>query len=259
MVDNLAPPPGAEALGSGALAAHLMRMALFRVPSESAQAPAEIWPGVETLIDGIDAALAGDPEPTPAALKQAWQQAVHLTTDLDMLREMSALLSRAGGERLAATPPDADRAHRLAAFLARSELELWRARVAYGYEEMTHLEELTRNSPMVAMMLLSGKTGQAQELDWLRLTPVRWGCLALYDDATRAPTSTLSVAGTYRRSGPPLPNRATQFVAGAFPPAEWCPAPGSTVGMDVFVLVPVTTASRDWGVLALLGPIEAHG
>ena len=192
VVDNLAPPPGAEALGNGALAAHLVRMALFRVPSESAQVPAEIWPGVETLIGGIDAALAGDPEPTPAALRQAWQQAVHLTTDLDMLRAMSALLSRTGAERLAATPPDPDRAHRVAAFLARSELELWRARVAYGYEEMRHLEELTRNSPMAAMMLLSGKTGQAQELDWLRLTPVRWGCLALYADATRTPTSTLT-------------------------------------------------------------------
>ena len=259
VVDNLAPPPGAEALGNGALAAHLVRMALFRVPSESAQVPAEIWPGVETLIGGIDAALAGDPEPTPAALRQAWQQAVHLTTDLDMLRAMSALLSRAGAQRLAAAPPDPDRAHRVAAFLARSELKLWRARVAYGYEEMRHLEELTRNSPMVAMMLLSGKTGQAQELDWLRLTPVRWGCLALYADATRTPTSTLTVAGTYRLSGPPLPDRGTHFIAGAFPPAEWCPAPGSTVGMDALVLVPVATASRDWGVLALRGPIEAHG
>ena len=68
------------------------------------------------------------------------------------------------------------------------------------------------------------------EPDWLRLTPARWGCLALYADATRAPTSTLSVAGTYRRAGPPVPDRGTHFIAGAFPPAEWCPAPGSAVG-----------------------------
>ena len=233
-------------------------MALFPVP-EPGRVPGDIWPGVETLIGGIDAALAGDPEPTPAALRQAWQQAVHLTPDLDVLRAMSALLSRAGAQRLAATPPDPDRAHRLAAFLARSELELARARLAFGHEEMTHLEELTQKSPTVAMMLLSGKTGQAQELDWLRLTPARWGCLALYADATRSPTSTLTVAGTYRLSGPPLPDRGTHFIAGAFPPAEWCPAPGSAVGTEVLMLVPVASASRDWGVLALRGPIEAHG
>ena len=260
--DNLEPPPSAEALagcGNGALAAHLVRMALFPVSSERAQVPGEIWPGVETLISGIDAALAGDPEPTSTALRHAWQQAVHLTPDLDVLRAMSALLSRAGAQRLAATPPDPDRAHRLAAFLARSELELWRARLAYGHQEMTHHEELTRKLPTVAMMLLSGKTGQAQDLGWLRLTPVRWGCLALYADATRTPTSTLTVAGTYRLSGPPLPDRGTHFIAGAFPPAEWCPAPESAVGTNVLMLVPVASASRDWGVLALLGPIEAHG
>ena len=262
MADDLAQPPGAEALaacGNGALAAHLVRMALFPVPSDPAQVPGDIWPGVETLIGGIDAALAGDSGPTPAALRQAWQQAVRLIPDLDVLRAMSALLSRVGAQRLAAMPPDPDRAHRLAAFLARSELKLWRARVAYRHEEMTHLEGMTQDAPRVAAMLLSGKTGQAQELDWFRLTPARWGCLALYADATRSPTSTLTVAGTYRLSGPPVPDRGAHFIAGAFPPAEWCQAPGSAVGTDVLMLVPVASASRDWGVLALRGPIEAHG
>jgi hypothetical protein len=109
------------------------------------------------------------------------------------------------------------------------------------------------------MVLLSGQTGQAQRLDWLSLTPARWGCLALYTNATRAPTSTLSVVGTYRRSGPSLPNRGTQFLAGGFPPAEWCPAPGPPVDTDVLVLLPIAGASRDWGVLVLRGPIETQG
>jgi signal transduction histidine kinase len=260
--DNLGPPPGADALavgGNSALAAHLVRMVLFPVLSEPGRAPAEIWPGVETVIGGLDAALAGDHEPTPAALRQAWQQAVNLTPDLDVLRAMSALLSRAGAQRLVAMPPDPDRARRLAAFIARSELELWRARLAYGREAMTHLAELTQNSPTLAMTLLSGKAGQARELGWLSLTPARWGCLALYGDATRAPTSTLTVAGTYRLSGPPVPPPGTPFIAGAFPPAEWYPAPGSAVGPDMLVLEPVASASRDWGVLALRGPLEAHG
>jgi PAS domain-containing protein len=262
MAVDLGPPPDMDALAvceNGTLATHLVRMALFPVNLDPAQRPRDIWPGVETLIDGIDAALAGDPEPAPKALRQAWQQAVRLTPDLEALRAMSALLSRAAAQRLADTPANADRAHRLAAFLARSEFELWRARVAYRHTGVTHLEELTQNSATVAMIVLSGKTGQAQELDWLRLTPAHWGCLALYADATRDAMSTLSVAGTYRRSGPPVPDRDTLFLAGAFPPAEWCPAPGSAVDTDVLMLVPVASASRDWGVLALRGPIDAHG
>ena len=256
-IDDLAPPPGGEALGNSVLAAHLVRMAVF--PSEPGREPADIWPGVETLTGGIDAVLAGDREPTAAALRQAWQQAVRLTPDLDVLRAMSALLSRAGAGRLAARPPDPDRAHRLAAFLARSELERARARLAFGHEEMTHLEELTLKAPAAVMILLSGKAGQAQELDWLRLTPARWGCLALYADGTSSPASTLTVAGTYRLSGPAVPDRGRQFIAGAFPPVEWCPVSGSAVGTEVLMLVPVASASRDWGVLALRAPIEAHG
>jgi PAS domain S-box-containing protein len=262
MAADLGPRPDAAAMAkfeNGALAGQLVRMALFPVPPEPGRTPAEIWPGVETLIGGIDAALAGDPEPDPAALSQAWKEAVRLTPDLDMLRAMSALLSRAGAQRLAATPPDPGRAQRLTAYLARSEHELARARLAYHYEGMAHLEELAQNAPTVAMVVLSGKTGQAQQLDWLRLTPAHWGCLALYDDATGAPTSTLTVAGTYRRSGPPVPDRGTHFVAGAFPPAEWYPAPGTAVDTDVLMLMPIVSASRDWGVLALRGPIDAHG
>jgi PAS domain S-box-containing protein len=262
MAADLGPPPDADGpagFQNGALAAQLVRMALFPMPSEPGRTPAEIWPGVETLIAGIDAVLAGDPEPTPVALSQAWQEAVRLTPDLDVLRAMSTLLSRAGAQRLAATPPDPGRAQRLSAFLERSELELWRARVAYHYEGMARLEELAQNAPTVAMVVLSGKTGQAQELDWLRLTPARWGCLALYADATRAPTSTLTVAGTYRRSGPPVPDRGTHFVASAFPPGEWYPVPGTAADTDVLMLVPIASASRDWGVLALRGPIDAHG
>ena len=120
--DNLGPPPSAEALAEcedSALAAHLVRMALFPVPSSRPRYQERSGQASETLIGGIDAALAGDPEPT-ATLRQAWQQAVHLTPDLDVLRAMSALLSRAGAQRLAAMPPDPDRARRLAAFLARS-------------------------------------------------------------------------------------------------------------------------------------------
>jgi len=261
VADDLGPRASAETLaacGNTTLAAHLVRMAQFPVPSGPAQVPGDIWPGVETLIGGVDAALAGDPEPNPAALRQAWQQAVRLTPDLDVLRAMNALLSRAGAQRLAAMPPDPERAHRLAACIARSELELARARLAYGHEEMTRVEELSQKSPTVAMMLLSAETGQAQTLDWLRLTPARWGCLALYADATHSPRSTLTVAGTYRLSGPPLPVRGTQFITGAFPPAEWCAGPGSAVGSDVLILVPVASASRDWGVLALRCPIDTH-
>jgi len=259
MSENVALASVAEPLASrsnSALAAQLVRTAQFPVAPEPGRAPEEIWPGIQTLIGGMDSARAGAPEPARAALIQAWREAVHLIPDLEVLRAMSVLLARAAAERLATAPPDPDRAHRVAAFLERSELSLWHARLGFEREHTAQLEELTQNSSTVAMTLLSGQTGQAQELDWLRLTPVRWGCLALYPDATRNPKTTLRIAGTYRRSGPPLPSPGTEFVAGTFPPANWFPEPGADVGTDVLMLLPVASASRDWGVLALCGPFE---
>ncbi|HTU01386.1 MAG TPA: ATP-binding protein, partial [Candidatus Sulfotelmatobacter sp.] len=259
MSENVALASVAEPLASrsnSALAAQLVRTAQFPVAPEPGRAPEEIWPGIQTLIGGMDSARAGAPEPARAALIQAWREAVHLIPDLEVLRAMSVLLARAAAERLATAPPDPDRAQRVAAFLERSELNLWHARLGYEREQMAHLEELTQNSPTLAMTLLSGQTGQAQELAWLRLTPVRWGCLALYPDATRTPKTILRVAGTYRRSGPPLPSPGTEFVAGAFPPADWFPEPGADVNADVLMLLTVASASRDWGVLALCGPFE---
>ena len=123
---------------------------------------------------------------------------------------------------------------------------------------MTHLEELTQNSPTVAMMLLPGRPGSPGA----RLAPAHPGALGMSRALRRRDARSdehTDVAGTYRRAGPPVPDRGAHFIAGAFPPAEWCPAPGSAVGPDVLVLVPVASASRDWGVLALRGPIEAHG
>ena len=68
--------------------------------------------------------------------------------------------TRAGTQRLAAnaTRPGA-RSPPRGVPLARPELKLRRARVAYRHEEMTHLEKLTQDAPRVATMLLSGKTG----------------------------------------------------------------------------------------------------
>ena len=256
MADNLALPSGAEPLAlrsNSALAAQLVRMALSPVAAEPGRPPEKIWPGVQTLLGGIDAALSGGPEPAPAALTEAWQEAVRLIPDLEVLRAMNTLLTRAAEQRLATAPPDPDRGHRVAAFLAQSEFRLWHARLGYEREQMAHLEELTQSSPRVAMALLSSQAGQAQELDWLRLTPVRWGCLALYADATRTPKTILRVAGTYGRSGP---RPGTELVAGAFPPVDWFPESGADVKADVLMLLEVASASRDWGVLALCGPFE---
>ena len=226
--------------------------------SERAQVPGEIWPGVETLISGIDAALAGDPEPTPTALRQAWQQAVHLTPDLDVLRAMSSLLSRAGAQRLAAAPPDPNRAHRLAAFLARSELELVRARLAYGHQQMTHLEELTQKSPTVAMTLLTGKTGQAQGStgsgsprragDVSRCTPTRRASDEHTDGGGDVPPVRAALAGSrhaLHRGRVP----AGRVVPSAGIRRRHRHAHARAGGQRVTRL----------GVLALLGPVEAHG
>ena len=152
----------------------------------------------------------------------------------------------AGAQRLAAAPPDPNRAHRLAAFLARSELNSCAPGWLTGISRSPISRSSRRSRPRCDDAALEDRAGPRTR--WPG-SPRRAGMSALYADATHTPTSTLTVAGTYRLSGPPLPDRGTHFIAGAFPPAEWCPAPESAAGTDMLMLMPVGSAtSRDWGV-----------
>jgi signal transduction histidine kinase/DNA-binding LacI/PurR family transcriptional regulator/ActR/RegA family two-component response regulator len=255
---TLATAPVPTADWQAALASQLIHLALFPVTPDPATPPTRIWPGVATLIQGLAATMVDAPPMGGSELEQAWREAVALTPDLQSLQAILMSLAQAGTQRLADEPYDGA-AERLSAFLARAHLELWRARVARETAQITHLEELTYNNYQIARTLLSAAPNEMQQLGWLRQTPVRWGCLALYaPDRTDLPDP-LVVAGTYCQDGGTMPLIGQHCPTTMFPPPEYFTHAGAGHESDVLMLLPVSTTSHTQGVLAISAPIESQG
>jgi PAS domain S-box-containing protein len=256
-VADLVPTSKLDAAGADwrdVLAAQLVRLALLPAAPEPGSPPARVWPAVDVLVRGVEAAVVGDRPPHAAELDQAWREGVALTPDLEILSAMIKLLARAGAERLGASPDPAAVA-RLETFADRARLEMVRARIAQETLQARHLETLTQNNYQIAMTLLTADPAQVQQLGWLRQTAVRWGCLALHTDDRSDASSALVVVGTYSGDGATLAALESHYAAPAFPPPEFFPPirPGDPA---IVMLLPIRTALRSWGVLALCAPIE---
>jgi anti-anti-sigma regulatory factor len=66
------------------------------------------------------------------------------------------------------------------------------------------------------------------------------------------------VTGFYSRDTTTETLLGNRYVAANFPPTNRLPVSARDGGSDMVVLLPVRTATRDWGVLALCTPIEGH-
>ena len=103
-----------------ALAQELVRLALSPIEPDPARSPVQIWPGAATLIAGLEAVVVHDRLPAASELARAWQEAVVLTPDLEILSAMIAVLENVGRRYLVARPDAPDLAIRLDAFIARA-------------------------------------------------------------------------------------------------------------------------------------------
>ncbi|XYH98542.1 substrate-binding domain-containing protein [Sorangium sp. So ce1128] len=206
--------------------------------------PAAVWPGVAVVLDGYSAAIEGAALPPAKELERAYQQAVGIAPDMGTLMALVRLLRRSH-ERLGG---DAASAQRVEAFLDSARLAIARARLNVEADSVAQLGRLVRSNYEVGLALLSGTQQESLSLSWLAKTTALWGCFALQEDAT-----TLVVAGAYSRDGTATPPIGSRYPLEAFPPADLLP-PSAASGADMMLLLPIRTARREWGILALVGP-----
>ncbi|WP_433932188.1 substrate-binding domain-containing protein [Sorangium cellulosum] len=233
----------------GAVARQMVELLLLPQPLPPETPPAAVWPGVTRVVDMYFAALRGA-APAPAAeLERAYRQAVDITPDLGTLLATARLLGQLPERRGA--PLDAAARRRVEDFLELLRLAIARARLEAETQYVHQLGVLARTNHDVSFALLGGTRQEYRSLAWLETTTAVWGCLALWEDpATR---ERLVVAGAYSRDGSPVPPDGSRCAREAFPPAEMLPA-SATDGTFMVLLLPIRSAQRDWGILALVGP-----
>jgi anti-anti-sigma regulatory factor len=213
-------------------------------------APVEIWPSVTTLIDGVVAAINGGPGPSEQALAHAWREAITLTTDLRDLHAMITLLDDLARPQL--PPGDPAARARLDRYLYTALSDMLHARLRSEISRSTHFETIIKNSYDIIAEILGGEGRNARELAWLQFTPAVYGCLGLWDSAE----TRLEVVGVFDRAGV-SPKLGSACPPQHFPPPEVLQSAVEGADGVMPMLFPVRTPRRDWGVLAVVGPIEA--
>jgi anti-anti-sigma regulatory factor len=236
------------------LASALVQLLLHPVTPDPDIAPAQVWPGIVVLVDAIEAAIQGRELPSGAAIEQAWHSAMALTIDLDALNTTFGLLEQAG-QRLLAAAHDGAAPARLERTLRLVRKELIRARIGYEAVQVRYLDNVVRANNEISGAVLSGAEASVPSLDWLRHTPALWACLCLWIDP--AEQSELTVVSTYTRDG-----RSLWAIGERYPVASFPPEASSLISGDdrlgTTLLLPIRTAARAWGVLALNGSFDTR-
>jgi DNA-binding LacI/PurR family transcriptional regulator/anti-anti-sigma regulatory factor len=249
--------PAASAAASdwrAALAGDLVGLLLYPFRPDPQSTPGQVWPGVETLIDAIADAIVGQALPSGAVIEHAWQSAMALTTDLDLLNTAFDLLEQAGERRLEASPA-AEAQARLAGALRVLRVELMRARVMREAMQVRYLDNIVRANNEISTALLEDMDAGALPLEWLRHSPAIWGCLGLWEET--GGQRALVISSAYARQGQSPLAVGARYLPAAFLAAEMMPAPAPGEP-DVVIALPVRTPRHDWGVLALGGVFETR-
>jgi signal transduction histidine kinase/DNA-binding LacI/PurR family transcriptional regulator/ActR/RegA family two-component response regulator len=232
------------------LAQQLVEVICYPLARDLDTPPAQIWPGVGTLIAALDAVLQGQQSaPFAADIDVAWQQAVALTDNPELLSATVALLEDAAEQHLAAAPAARPA---ITALLREFRMAMLRARLGYEAAKNQYLTQSSRTHQIISLTLLSSQVGESQTLAWLHKTPASWGCLGRWDDGPLAPSGMLNVAGLYQPDSPPVITIGNRYCATAFPPIDALPL-SAQQGQDLTILLPLCAGTENLGVLALCG------
>ncbi|HWQ13125.1 MAG TPA: substrate-binding domain-containing protein [Roseiflexaceae bacterium] len=236
------------------LARRLAETIQHPLPLPADTPPEEVWPGVTTLVDALDAALAGAPPPDDAALQRVWEEATAIAAYADACGDALTALERTAQALLDAMPPYRRAPERVAAALAHLRSQLLRVCLGANARQLMDVEGSYEATHAVNVELSNAGAAEIHGLGWLRWTSAAWGCLGLWEGA---PGGQMRLAGAYRRPGVlaaagPVDERgadggASPLAPSAFPPLDLAPRAAA----DVVLLIRIRTPRRDWGVLAL--------
>ncbi|WP_437962384.1 substrate-binding domain-containing protein (plasmid) [Sorangium sp. So ce119] len=211
-----------------------------------------VWPEAEVIARGLGAALAGAELPEVTELERAFDSAVEHSDRIEVLLAVVGHIEESAAERLAGAPaPDAER--RVETFLHRARLAQQRALAASERRGARSLERLVRANMAMAGLLASKETWTDDRLGWLRHTAVRVGCLALWADG-QGPGGPELIIDSVHTSDPDAAALAgRRYRTGLFPPPELFEAASPEEAGGHIVVIPIASAQRDWGTLALGG------
>jgi signal transduction histidine kinase len=256
LAQDTAPEALVELSEDQSWAAHVQETA-FHVASQSAsalpdRAAAQLRCALARCVEALGVVLEGGSLPLPGALADAFRAMLAAAGSLEAVNRGFGLMQAAATAR-ATHVQDAAIADRVAGLLGEMRAELvYAARVPY-VQSFLEAQQSTHVNYFTSLALLEPQKGSPRDLAWLCETPVQVGFLGLWKDD--APGSALNIVGSYQRAGTSQGLLGESCRPGLFPPLTLFGELPDDPHLMVMV-VPVQTAERDWGALALLCEVE---
>ncbi|GAB4198650.1 MAG: hypothetical protein OHK0022_18250 [Roseiflexaceae bacterium] len=230
------------------LALDLVRLALLPIPADQTQLAEAGWPGVHDLVRAARVPLEGGEPPDEVALYAACQQAARLVNDTQTLFDLIELLRR--GVTQGSGVADPVRTAALGGTLGLIQQQLVRAYMAQTADQIFRFNHLAMigYGALTQMFSAAGMRGLA----WLDSTEAHWGILGLWPESGPGANAALAIGGAYHADAGSL-SQAASVVPRAFPPraAELAAEHPD----DPIKIIPITTAQREWGLLAYAEPL----
>jgi diguanylate cyclase (GGDEF)-like protein len=131
---------------------------------------------------------------------------------------------------------------------------LWREFLSRSLDHRHDLEQSLWEQYEVGVQLFEGDLNRTENLDWLASTRSRAGCLAVWKgDPT---DGQLTIVDFYDRDDVLTPPPLDDVPIEQFPPRALIDAADQAAGEVTFV-IPIRSGGNDWGMLALVGEIDA--
>ncbi|WP_078556271.1 EAL domain-containing protein [Bacillus alkalicellulosilyticus] len=120
-----------------------------------------------------------------------------------------------------------------------------------------HLENIIQVNMDISEKLIKANLEEIKSLEWLNSTNIKWGCLGLWSREDQK--NELVVEQVYNNPDDIVSPLNQTFRVEDFPPVSALLDSSFTNVNDIVTLHPIRTETRDWGVLALIGPVDRIG
>jgi diguanylate cyclase (GGDEF)-like protein len=217
---------------------------------------ADLEVSVKSIVSALNDAATGARTPAGTELRRLLLPVARRLEDYEVAVAVMRLIRDYGRSLQTAAGADNQARHRVEDVVYQIFVVLAQAQssfqVAHGRSTMSALG--TQYS--VSMQLLRSQERDPRSLDWLRNTDIRAGCLGLWPVEAELRDRYLDVIATYDRRAGTAVRGCGRLEMESFPPAEVVGLADSAADNMIYV-AHLKVDNGDWGMLALVGPIQA--
>jgi diguanylate cyclase (GGDEF)-like protein/PAS domain S-box-containing protein len=254
--------PPAKARGTDGWQAHVaQRLASVIVDHDSLKGSEPVQAVIRPMVAMLDAVLHGEALPSAASVRETWAAIYTLNPYHDtMLRVIEELRSAGRGLIIHSTTSNRDTRIHLEDFIHHATLELMQIQMQAQFTATHTVQSSLGSQSEITLKLLRSHEEDIRGLAWLQWTDASAGVLGMWNNrpTKQDDDQQLALVGAFHRDSAQLQALVgQQYALEEFPPAELLALAGADTDAVLFV-IPVKLRTSNWGMLAVVGPVETR-